>query len=87
MKESELLLKNFEEPLVVLATCCKRILDSDYLLQELVRNADIEWGRAMGERPFFEREGSPSDPDDPYTVESVRNALTGLIKHLAVSGL
>ena len=83
VKGSELLLNNFDQPLVVLAGYCQRILDSDYLLEELVRDADVEWGRVMGERPYFEREGSPH-PDDPYTVESVRNALTELLEQLAV---
>jgi hypothetical protein len=83
VKGSELLLNNFDQPLVVLAGYCQRVLDSDYLLEELVRDADIEWGRVMGERPHFEKAGSPSHPDDPYTVESVRNALTGLLKQLA----
>ena len=82
--QSELLLNNFDQPLIVLAGCCQHILDSNYRLEELVREADVEWGRVMGERPHFEREGSPH-PDDPYTVESVRNALTGLLQQLAVS--
>lgn len=81
---SDLLLKNADQPLVVLAACIQRILESDYLLQELVRNADIEWGRMMDERPYFEREGSPPHPDDPHTIESVRNALSGLLAQLAV---
>jgi hypothetical protein len=85
VKGSELLLNNFDQPLVVLAAYCQRVLDSDYLLEGLVRDADIEWGRVMGERPFFEKEGSPRHPDDPYTVESVRNALSGLLKLLATS--
>jgi hypothetical protein len=84
VKGSELLLNNFDQPLAVLAGCCQRVLDSDYLLEELVRDADVEWGRLMGERPYFEKEGSPRHPDDPYTVESVRNALSGLLKQLAV---
>jgi hypothetical protein len=37
----------------------------------------------MGERPHFENEGSPRHPDDPYTVESVRSALSGLLEQLA----
>ncbi len=82
--QSELLLNNFDQPLIVLAGYCQRVLDSNYLLEELVREADVEWGRVMGERPHFESEGSPH-PDDPYTVESVRRALTGLLKQLAVS--
>jgi hypothetical protein len=83
VKGSELLLNNFDQPLVVLAGYCQRVLDSDYLLEELVRDADVEWGRVMGERPYFERPGSPRHPDDPYTVESVREALSGLLKQLA----
>jgi hypothetical protein len=84
VKGSDLLLNNFDQPLAVLAGYCKRALDSDYLLKELVREADIEWGRVMGEHPLFEIEGSPPDPDDPYTVESVRNALLAILKQLDV---
>src|SRR6516165_9607720 len=79
---SELLLNNFEQPLVVLAAFCRQVLDSDYLLKELVRETDVEWGRVQGERPHFDREGSPPDPDDPYTFESVRKALGGLVEQL-----
>jgi hypothetical protein len=81
---SELLLNNLDQPLVVLAGYCQRVLDSDYHLEELVRDADIEWGRLMRERPYFEREGAPRHPDDPYTVESVRTVLSALVKDLAV---
>ena len=52
------------------------------VLKELVREADIEWGRVLGERPHFEKEGSPPHPEDCYTVESVRGALSELIKQL-----
>src|SRR4029079_17353663 len=45
VKGSELLLNNFDQPLIVLASCCQRLLDSDYLLKELVRESDVEWGR------------------------------------------
>ena len=83
VKGSDLLLNNFDQPLVVLASYCQRVLESDYLLEELVRDADVEWGRVMGERPYFEKEGSPHHPDDPYTVESVRSALSGLLEQLA----
>jgi hypothetical protein len=84
VKESDLLLKNYDQPLVVLARFCQRVLDSEYLLEELVRDADVEWSRMMGERPFFERGDTPPHPDDPYTVESVRNALTRVLQQLAV---
>jgi hypothetical protein len=82
IKGSEILLNNFDQPLVVLANWCQRVLQSDFLLEELVRDADIEWGRVMDERPHFEAEGRPQDPDDPYTVESVRKALSGLLEQL-----
>ena len=81
VKESELLLKHFDQPLVVLADFCQKVLDKDYFLKELVRDADVEWGRVQGERPHFDKEGSP-DPDDPYTLESVRKALVELIELL-----
>jgi hypothetical protein len=81
---SELLLNNFDQPLVVLAAFCQKVLDSDYVLKELVREADVEWGLVQGERPYFDKEGSPPDADDPYSVESVRNTLSQLLAQLAV---
>src|SRR5512139_3818245 len=75
LKGSEPLLKNVGQPLSALADFCASLLDSDYLLTEVVREADIEWGRSMDERPYFDREGSEPDPGDPYTYESVRKAL------------
>src|SRR5262245_2231232 len=78
VKESELLLNAFDQPLVVLAGYVRQVLDSEYRLKELVREADVEWGRVFGERPCFEKDGCPPAPDDPYTLESVRAALTQL---------
>jgi hypothetical protein len=82
IKESDLLLEHFDKPLFVLAAYCHQVLESECLLTELVREADVEWGRVYGERPHFEKEGSPPDRDDPYTVESVRKILAGLIVQL-----
>jgi hypothetical protein len=79
---SELLLNNYDQPLVVLAACCQKVLDSDYCLKELVREADVEWGCVYGERPYFEKEGSAPHPDDPYTVESVRKTLCSVVDQL-----
>jgi hypothetical protein len=81
--QSDLLLGDSDQPLAVLAVCVRQVLGSDYLLQDLVREADVEWGRVFGERPQFERPGCPSNPDDPYTTESVRTALSRLIDRLA----
>jgi hypothetical protein len=75
LRGSELLLGNLDQPLVALAAYCRRVLASDHRLEELVREADVEWGRRMDERPHFNRDGSPVDPDDPYTNDSVRSAL------------
>jgi hypothetical protein len=83
---SELLLNNYDQPLVVLAACCQQVLDSDYRLKELVREADVEWGRVYGERPYFEKEGSSPHPDDPYTFESVRKTLSSLVDRLCAEG-
>lgn len=82
--ESDLLLSNLSQPLVVLASYVQRILDSELLLAELVRQADVEWGRTYGERPHFQKEGSPPDQEDPYTLASTRATLTRLIDALAV---
>jgi hypothetical protein len=35
----------------------QRVLDSEHLLGEIVREADVEWGRLHGERPHFEKAG------------------------------
>jgi len=75
LKGSDLVLNNPDQPLDALAEFCRHVLKSDQLLNELVREADVEWGRTMDERPFFEREGSPQHPNDPYTLDSVRKAL------------
>jgi hypothetical protein len=83
IKRSDVLLENYDEPLAVLSSYLQRILDSDYLLEELVRAADVEWGRAMDERPYFQKVGSPCHPDDPYTRDSVRGLLSNLLAQLA----
>lgn len=82
LKGSALLLDNIDRPLVALASYCERVLGSEELIKELVREADVEWGRAMGERPFFQREGSLPDPEDPYTLESVRRNLEEMLRLL-----
>jgi hypothetical protein len=87
VKNSELLLEGFEQPQVVLANCIQQILDSEYLLAEIVRATDAEWGRLLGERPYFERAGSLPHPDDPYTAESVRTTLTNLLEKLTAGGM
>ena len=83
LKGSGPLLENLERPLNALADYFRHVLDTEYLLTEIVREADIEWGRIMEERPHFEREGALADPEDPYTIESVRKALDDALELLS----
>lgn len=80
VKASEILIENFDQPAVVLARYVNQVLNSETMLKDLVREADVEQARMLGERPQFEREGRPPDPDDPYTVASVRTALIRLLQ-------
>jgi hypothetical protein len=86
VKESELLLKSFDQPLVVLAGHVRHVLGCEYALKELVREADVEWGRVFGERPCFERDGCAPAAADPYTLASVRAALVQLSEELTAGG-
>ena len=85
VKESDILLGNLDQPLVALADYIQRVLDSEYLLHELVRESDVEWGRVYGERPYFQKEGSPPHQDDPYTAPSVQTTLSQLMEKLAAA--
>jgi hypothetical protein len=75
LKGSPLLLDNLEQPLVAVAGYLGQVLSAESLLREIVNEADVEWGRAMDERPHFERDGAAPHPDDPYTLAGVRQAL------------
>jgi hypothetical protein len=77
------LLQAQDSPLKVFASYCQQVVNSDQKLQELVREVDVEWGRAFEERPHFEKEGCPPHPDDPYTLESVRRDLSGLVEQIS----
>jgi hypothetical protein len=80
---SVLLLNNLDQPLLALARYCEQVLATNHRLEELVREADVEWGRRMEERPYFNREGSPPHPDDPYTNDSVRAALNAIVTQIS----
>jgi hypothetical protein len=82
VKQSELFLHNTSEPLHVLSDYVGQLLQFPNLLKELVREADVEWGQALGERPYFQQEGHASCPDDPYTFESVEADLSKLLESL-----
>ncbi|MGD9546178.1 MAG: hypothetical protein AB7V45_01400 [Candidatus Krumholzibacteriia bacterium] len=55
-----------------------RILGSDVALADLVRECDVRWGRDYGERPHFESGGAEPHPDDPYTLQGVKDDLERL---------
>jgi hypothetical protein len=74
---------DYDQPLAALAEYIRRILTSEALLEEFVREADAEWGRVQNERPYFQRPSRPPHPDDPYTIDSVRLALFQLRERLA----
>lgn len=74
---------DYNQPLAALAEYIPGVLASEHLLAELVREADAEWGRVQGERPYFQGPGRPPHPDDPYTIDSVRRALVQLRETLA----
>ena len=74
---------DYARPLAALSDHIRKILTSEPLLGEFVREADAEWGRVHDERPHFQIPGRPPHPDDPYTIDSVRLALVQLREKLA----
>lgn len=80
VESAPMLERGYKQPLIALKLMIKRLLRSDELLREFVREIDAEWGRVNRERPFFEQANEPPSPDDPYTIASVRNTLSRLMK-------
>jgi hypothetical protein len=78
-----LLNADYDQPLAALAQYIPRVLASKQLLEEVVREADAEWGRVYDERPYFQEPPRPPHPDDPYTIDSVRLTLCQLRERLA----
>lgn len=79
VRESEVLLGALDRPIAALGEYVRQILESEYRLEELVRESDREWGRQYDERPHFETPGNDPHPDDPYTIAGVRESLQGLL--------
>ena len=78
-----LLKSDYDQPLAALTEYIRRILTSEHLLEEFVREADAEWGRVHDERPYFQTPSRPPHKDDPYTIDAVRRALFQLSERLA----
>ena len=79
---SQLLLDDLDRPLIALGRYCERVVASEPLLQELVREVDVEWARLMDERPHFEKPGVSAHADDPYTIEDVSSLLARVAREL-----
>jgi hypothetical protein len=82
LASSEHLDGRYDQPLQFLADGLQHVLASEERMRDLVTDADIEWGRITGERPFFEKEGKSPHPDDPYTLLSIRTTLMALLASL-----
>jgi hypothetical protein len=78
-----LLNADYDQPLAALAQYISRVLASEQLLEEVVREADAEWGRVYDERPYFQEPSRPPHSDDPYTIDSVRLTLFQLHERFA----
>ncbi len=85
-KESEILLKGYEQPFDALSRLLENLLDSEERLRRFVGQVDAEWGRLYSERPYFEIEGRSPHPQDPYTLASVRGQLNRLLAMLQANG-
>jgi hypothetical protein len=77
-----LLDKHLDAPVGALREMLSAVLSSDSQLQALVRDTDARWGRDYQEKPRFNRPGQPDAPDDPYTPDSVREALGNFLNQL-----
>ncbi|APB33742.1 hypothetical protein GlitD10_1421 [Gloeomargarita lithophora Alchichica-D10] len=71
--------KHLNHPLNALVERLGTLLNNPFLLTELVREVDCEWGRIYGQKPYFQKPGQPPHPDDPYTDASVRAQLHQLL--------
>ena len=77
-----LVARHFGAPSALLRAFLEPILAQEESLAELVRVVDARWGRDYDEKPHFDRPGRPDDPDDPYTIASVHQALASCLRSL-----
>jgi hypothetical protein len=83
VRNNELLLgRHQKNPLSALQEMVDKILASNFVLHEFVRQIDVRWGELNQERPLFQLGGQSPDPADEYTHESVRVKLVLLLKKL-----
>lgn len=83
LRSSPLLVtSHLQHPCNALRELITTILASDYGTREFVRQVDVRWGEIYQERPLFQRAGQAADPEDEYSYESVRQALSLLLEKL-----
>ena len=70
-----LLGEHFDAPLVGLGVLLDGLTKSEARYHDFVQEVDIEWGRMMAARPYFQEPGEPPHEDDEYTHESVKKDL------------
>ncbi|HIK44760.1 MAG TPA: hypothetical protein IGR64_07695 [Leptolyngbyaceae cyanobacterium M65_K2018_010] len=74
--------RHLDTPVNALKELLETVLQSPETLYELVRQADMTWGRLYDERPYFQQPGQDPHPQDEYTHESVRATLTVCLQRL-----
>jgi hypothetical protein len=79
---SEELLASYDDAAEALKEFVEGLLVSEKRLGQFVNWVDAEWGRIYLERPHFDLEQQPPDPEDPYTVDGVRDRLVALLESL-----
>ena len=79
---SEELLASYDDATEALREFVEGLLASEGRLGHFVTRVDAEWGRIYLERPHFDLAQQPADPEDPYTVEGVRERLVALLENL-----
>jgi hypothetical protein len=83
---SAVLLESYDDPTAALRRVAESLLRSPENLRRLVQRADAEWGRIYLELPHFDTATQSPDPDDPYTLDGVRDRLVELLQRLPGGG-
>ena len=76
--DDTLLARNFDTPFEALLQIIDRLLENEGRYHDFVQHVDMEWGRMMLEKPYFQEPGEAPHEDDEYTHESVREDLLAL---------
>jgi hypothetical protein len=71
-----------DTPLLALKKIIVEIITHDNIFYDFVREVDSAYGRLFQEKPYFQKPGEPPHPEDEYTHESVKIALTKVISEL-----